>query len=410
MNAATRLLRTGTMTVTGLFVAGSLILLWSALVPVIPMLRLYAIEVVPNAAPWLLLGGIAALIVAILFDLRRSTRATLGLRTAATLMVLTAGGIIGHFLVIAYRNDVPIRIGKTLSLRHFSETGAPDESRIYAAPAGEPLWLDIYRPPAALRLERTPVMMIVHGGGFVGGDRRVGAANMRHYARRGWTVVSIDYRLARPGRPTWNLALEDVRCALGWIAGNADALGVDVRRLTLSGVSAGAHLAMAAAYSTGPGRGATACGAQVPRPAAVWVRAPLIDPRNSWLHDGEMQAVQRHYMTLYLGGSPERYPERYAALDLRRYADRRNPPTLIMAGREDPLLPVADVQEFARRSQAAGATVRLILFPYSGHDFNTTYGGIANQIVRGVIQQFSREHGGGPMERKATVTTQAGRR
>ena len=164
MNAATRLLRTGTMTVTGLFVAGSLILLWSALVPVIPMLRLYAIEVVPNAAPWLLLGGIAALIVAILFDLRRSTRATLGLRTAATLMVLTAGGIIGHFLVIAYRNDVPIRIGKTLSLRHFSETGAPDESRIYAAPAGEPLWLDIYRPPAALRLERTPVMMIVHGG------------------------------------------------------------------------------------------------------------------------------------------------------------------------------------------------------------------------------------------------------
>lgn len=396
MSVAARLLRTGTLTIGWLFVAASFILSWSVLVPVVPWLRIYAVSVVPNAAPWYLLGGVAALIVAILFDNRRTTAVTRPLRAGAATVVLTAAGIIGHFLSIAYANDVPIRIARTLSLRHFSDTGAPDESHIYAAPAGEPLWLDIYRPAPARRPARMPVMMIVHGGGFVGGDRRIGAANMRHYASQGWTVVSIDYRLARPGRPTWNLAVEDVRCALGWVARNADALNVDIRRLTLSGVSAGGHLAMAAAYGLGPDRGATACGMPVPRPAALWVRAPLIDPRNSWDNPGELQPVQRHYMTMYLGGSPERYPDRYAALDLRRHVDRRNPPTLILAGRDDPLLPVADVEAFTRRSRATGATVRLILFPYSGHDFNTTYGGISNQIVVGAVQQFSQAHGGGP--------------
>ena len=45
--------------------------------------------------------------------------------------------------------------------------------------------------------------------------------------------------------------------------------------------------------------------------------------------------------------------------------------------------------------------MRLILFPYSGHDFNTTYGGISNQIVVGVVQQFSQAHGGGPETHEA---------
>ena len=49
-------------------------------------------------------------------------------------------------------------------------------------------------------------MVSVHGGGFFQGSRSFGAANLRWYADHGWTVISIDYRLARDDRPTWNLA------------------------------------------------------------------------------------------------------------------------------------------------------------------------------------------------------------
>ena len=115
---------------------------------------------------------------------------------------------------------------------------------------------------------------------------------------------------------------------------------------------------------------------------------PLIDPAGSWNNPGDLQPVQRSYMTTYIGGPPRAVPERYAALDLRRLLDDSNPPTLILAGVEDPLLPIAAARDFTRRAHAIGARVRLVEFPYSGHDFNTTYHSITNQIITGSVTRF----------------------
>ena len=93
-------------------------------------------------------------------------------------------------------------------------------------------------------------------------------------------------------------------------------------------------------------------------------------------------------MTAYIGGSPRAFPARYAALDLRRLVRAGNPPTLILAGIEDPLLPIADARDFARQARRHGARVRLLEFPYSGHDFNTTYHSLTNQIITGVVTRF----------------------
>ena len=104
-----------------------------------------------------------------------------------------------------------------------------------------------------------------------------------------------------------------------------------------------------------------------------------------------MQAVQRSYMTAYIGGSPQEFPQRYAALDLRRLIRASNPPTLILAGIDDPLLPIAAARDFAALAKARGAPVRLVAFPYSGHDFNTTYHSLTNQIITGTVTQFLGE-------------------
>jgi acetyl esterase len=388
MTSTWQLLRTGTLTCAWLIILPCLILLMSAIVPVIPWVRIYAVDVVPNRAPWFLLFSLAALTAGLIAQARRANLATRGLIATAAVTALVASGVLAHFLYIAHSNGARINLVDTLSTRQFSENAVPDESRVYSAPGGEPLWLDIYRPRQTPPRRSSPVLMFVHGGGFVEGSRRMGAANMRSYADAGWTVISIDYRLARPDRPTWDLATRDVRCAMAWTAAHADELGIDISRLTLSGASAGGSLAIAAAYSADSGVQDASCGPRVPHVTAVVAKAPLIDALGSWQHAGELRDLQRSYMSNYLGGSPERYPERYAAVDVRRYIGPTNPPTLLLSGANDPLLPAAAIEDFARRLAAAGGEVRLVMFPYSGHDFNTTFDSITNQTMIQTIARF----------------------
>ncbi|GAA0660753.1 acetyl esterase/lipase [Sphingomonas insulae] len=392
MSVVRQLLRTGLLTVTWLVLLPCLLLLCSVIVPIVPWLRIQAVELVPNRATWFLLLGGAGLAIGWVAHRRHRSWVTRMLIGIALATVSCAGLIVGRFVALAHANGVAIDWVASLSNRHFSADAAPDETHVYAAPDGEPLLLDIYRAGPTAQIPRgtalSPVLVVVHGGGFTGGDRRISAANMRRYARSGWAVISIDYRLARPGRPTWNLAIADVHCALAWTVAHAPALRLDLNRVAMNGASAGGSLAIAAAYTADTAHADRRCGPRLPRIAAVTARVPLIDPAGSWNNPGEMQAVQRAYMAAYIGGSPRQFPERYAALDLRRLLRPSNPPTLILAGIEDPLLPIAAVRDFTRLAQAKSAPVRLVAFPYSGHDFNTTYHSLTNQIITGIVPRF----------------------
>jgi acetyl esterase/lipase len=391
-----QLFRTGSMTIAWLLVIPCLIILFGAIVPVVPWLRIYAVSMVPNHSPWLAFCSLAGLFIAMLAHIRRRSGMTLALIGIGGVAVVAAAGVMLHLFEVGVRNGVWAYPIQALSLRDFGEGAAPDESRVYARPEGVPLSLDIYRPGGAAPGTLSPVMVAVHGGGFFEGSRTFGAANMRWYADRGWTVISVDYRLADATHPTWNVAADDVRCALAWTAAHAGELGIDINRLTLSGGSAGGSLSLAAAYAPGVARPDPTCGPRVPRVAAVIVKVPLIDPVDSWNRPGELRDLQRSYLTRYLGGSPQQYPARYAAVDLRRLIAPGNPPTLILGGAEDPLISPEVAMDFTRRSTALGNTTKLILFPYSGHDFNTAYGSITNQAILQIVANFMADHASAP--------------
>ena len=91
----------------------------------------------------------------------------------------------------------------------------------------------VYRPGEGDR----PVLLYFHGGGFVvGGLDTHDNVCQRLAQESGWTVVSVDYRLA-PGHP-FPAALEDAYAALEWVAENPDAVGGDSAGANLSaGVS-----------------------------------------------------------------------------------------------------------------------------------------------------------------------------
>lgn len=92
----------------------------------------------------------------------------------------------------------------------------------------------------------TPVVMWVHGGGYQSGDKRNQMDDkVALFNGRGWTVVSVNYRLTAPGQPgsaQFPDHFDDVAAAVAWVTGNIATYGGDPARVALLGHSAGADI------------------------------------------------------------------------------------------------------------------------------------------------------------------------
>lgn len=121
------------------------------------------------------------------------------------------------------------------------------EDRQIEGPGG-PLALRIYAPPRVAAAP-VPLLLYVHGGGWVIGDLETHDAVCRQLCHdSGMKVVAVDYRLA-PEHP-FPAAPDDVEAALRWLHTHAAALGGDAKRIAVAGDSAGAQLALVAARRT----------------------------------------------------------------------------------------------------------------------------------------------------------------
>ncbi len=99
---------------------------------------------------------------------------------------------------------------------------------------GEPTW---FEPSEKLR----PTLLWIHGGGWVGGDKRSQFPQAIHFLERGWDVVNINYR---QGPGTAPLAVDDALCAYKWTVERAREIGASPEHIVVSGASAGGHLAL----------------------------------------------------------------------------------------------------------------------------------------------------------------------
>jgi len=119
-------------------------------------------------------------------------------------------------------------------------------------PSGRPvdLKLDLYEPQGDSATARA-VLMFVHGGGFTGGDKSAGQRWALEFARRGWVVASIGYRLNQGNVPTVGIpaAVSDARQAVRWLQREAPAHRLDTSRIVVAGSSAGAITVLFLAYT-----------------------------------------------------------------------------------------------------------------------------------------------------------------
>lgn len=101
--------------------------------------------------------------------------------------------------------------------------------------------LDLYRPKDTEG--KLPVLLNIHGGAWVYGDKKVYAPYCMYLATQGFAVVNASYRLAP--KHTFPAPLEDVGAMVEWVVDHAEEYGLDVSNLFFVGDSAGAHLATA---------------------------------------------------------------------------------------------------------------------------------------------------------------------
>lgn len=223
---------------------------------------------------------------------------------------------------------------------------------------------DLYQPAKAKPGEKFPGVVIIHGGGWVGGDKSAGREiNIgTNLAMRGYVALSINYVLGVKGKPCWPQNLYDCKTAVRWLRKNAARLHLDSEHIGVIGGSAGGHLA-AMVTLTGPNDKLDPPGPYGEFSCQVQAGVDLYGPADlmSWPKGGSNPAFP---------ATRQDNPELFRLASPVSYADKNDPPLLIMHGTADTTVPLEQSQLMAAAMKKAGARHELIVVEGAPHTFH----------------------------------------
>ena len=250
-------------------------------------------------------------------------------------------------------------------------------------PGYRPLIVDVYLPATAPQ-QVHPLVLYIHGGGWVGGHTRHSGALadfpgvLARLASEGFVVASLEYRLAREA--AFPAQLQDARAALRFLRANAARFGIDGTRVGVWGGSAGGHLAALVASTCGDASFDPPL-PPVPRaePPAPPPAAPTPPPVGSecaqsaaiWYGVFDFTAMPSSGNVLQLLGCTDDScrVERARAASPSTHFDRAEPPFLLIHGEDDKTVPAAQSHAAEARLRALGVPVEAIYLPGADHSF-----------------------------------------
>ncbi len=222
------------------------------------------------------------------------------------------------------------------------------------SPQKRALFLDLYEPDTGESTWKRPVMIAIHGGGFLFGDKSEMTSLCREFAARGYVCASINYRLV-PDDPPGSAkdqytravmaAVADADHATRWIETNAGRFHADSTHMFIGGSSAGAVTAMLLAYNPDL------------KPAHFRAVADMwgtMGPRVKWMRKG-------------------------------------GPPLIIIHGKEDQTITVSAAEQIDARAKEIGLSHETFLIDGMGHSppLNLEVGG--KTLLQHLIDFFYRE-------------------
>lgn len=254
---------------------------------------------------------------------------------------------------------------------------------------GPDMLLDVHRPVSAG--EPLPLLLRVHGGGFVGGSKNELAGWFRLLASKGFAVVGPRYSLAPEHRyPT---PLEQMMAALEHLQANAGRLGIDPNRIAIAGDSAGAQIAaQVGALLTTPGYAEAVGIAPTITPARVRGLVLACGPYDLGL-TGAGHRFAQVVLWAYSGTRHFLDDPVFATWSVTNHVTAAFPPTLITVGNTDPLRPHSEL--LAGKLRAHDVEVETLFFPGDhdpplGHEYQFDLDGDAGQQFLGRMVEFLR--------------------
>jgi acetyl esterase/lipase len=216
--------------------------------------------------------------------------------------------------------------------------------------------LDIVQARAPA-LKNRPGVIVIHGGGWIGGDKEsILETFCLPFVEHGFVVANVEYRLARAASAP--AAMNDVLEAAKWFRDRAADYKVDTNQIIVTGISAGGHLAMRVGMA--------------PESAGLGPSIKIAAIVNFYgISDVPDQLQGQHLQSYAVTWIPEQPGRMELAKKLSpiTYVRKGLPPVLSIHGDADPVVPYDQSARLTKELKAAGNQAELITVPGGQHGF-----------------------------------------
>jgi acetyl esterase/lipase len=249
--------------------------------------------------------------------------------------------------------------------------------------------LDLYLPKDPTAMKRLPVVVWIHGGAWLGGDKSSGRGMLIPLVASGdYAGVSIGYRLTNEA--VWPAQIYDCKAAIRWIRANAKKYNLDPDHIGIWGSSAGGHLVAMLGTSGGVKQLEGTLGKHLDQDSRVTCVVDYFGP-SDLLAMGKYPSQMKHDApdspeSKLLGGPLQEMQQAARSASPITYVSKDDPPFLIVHGDQDPLVPYNQSQRLTEALRKAGTDVTLITVQGGGH------GGFQSRELTRRVHRFFDKH------------------
>jgi len=223
---------------------------------------------------------------------------------------------------------------------------------------------------------KSPVIIVIHGGAWETGNSQQLPALNNYLANRGYNVATINYRLAPAYKSP--APVEDTKDAIAYITQQAEQLNIDTNNIILLGRSAGAQIALVAAYSLH--------NKNIKGVISFYGPADMV-----W---GGQTKVSKLVLNTdkiykdYFGGVYSEEPDKFKEASACEYVDQSSTPTLMIQGTTDPLVSYYHSVRLQNKLNAAHVKNYFLNLPFATHGCDFNINGPYGQITTFTVERF----------------------
>ncbi|HEX6191801.1 MAG TPA: alpha/beta hydrolase [Chitinophagaceae bacterium] len=221
----------------------------------------------------------------------------------------------------------------------------------------EPLQkMDIYLP-ANRTTTQTKVIVLIHGGAWNSGDKGDLTVYVDSLKKRmpDYAIFNVNYRLSANGKNVFPTQELDIKAAIEYIHSQRNEFKIS-DKFVLLGVSAGAHLALLQGY-------------KYDSPVKVKAIVDFFGPADmvALYHSPAISQISPSLIAVLVGTTPTLNPTLYFESSPINFVTATSPPTIILQGGLDPLVPQAQSVALKDMLVSKGVAAQYVLYPNEGH-------------------------------------------